>query len=128
MVKKLLIYFLLFSYLTSFGEVRQVLKMPILIEHFISHKISNSDMSLYAFFKMHYIDEQIIDSDYKQDMKLPFKTHDFSSSTITLNIPPEKATINLQRHLVHVDNSNNFSYSEKYYPSVFQQIWEPPQI
>lgn len=85
-------------------------------------------MSLYAFFKMHYIDEQIIDSDYKQDMKLPFKTHDFSSSAITLNIPPEKATINLQRHLVHVDNSNNFSYSEKYYPSVFQQIWEPPQI
>ena len=128
MVKKLLIYFLLFSYLTSFGEVRQVLKMQILIEHFISHKISNSDMSIYAFLKMHYIDEQIIDSDYKQDMKLPFKTHDFSSSTITLNIPPEKATINLQRHLVHVDNSTNFSYSEKYYPSVFQQIWEPPQI
>jgi len=127
-VKKLLIYFLLFSYLTSFVEVRQVLKMPRLIEHFISHKISNSDMSIYAFFKMHYIDEQIVDSDYKQDMKLPFKTHDFSSSTITLNIPPEKATINLQRHLVHVDNSNNFSYSEKYYPSVFQQIWEPPQI
>jgi len=127
-VKKLLIYFLLFSYLTSFVEVRQVLKMPRLIEHFISHKISNSDMSIYAFLKMHYIDEQIIDSDYKQDMKLPFKTHDFSSSTITLNIPPEKATINLQRHLVHVDNSNNFSYSEKYYPSVFQQIWEPPQI
>ena len=85
-------------------------------------------MSLYAFFKMHYIDEQIVDSDYKQDMKLPFKTHDFSSSTITLNIPPEKATINLQRHLVHVDDSKNFSYSEKYYPSVFQKIWEPPQI
>ena len=85
-------------------------------------------MSLYAFFKIHYIDEQMVDSDYKQDMKLPFKTHDFSSSTITLNIPPEKATINLQRDVVHVDDSKNFSYSEKYYPSVFQKIWEPPQI
>ena len=127
-MKKWFIYFLLFTYLTSFSEVRQLVKMPRLIEHYISHKIANHDMSIYAFFKMHYIDEQIVDSDYKQDMKLPFKTHDFSSSTITSNIPPEKATINLKRPLVLVDHSNNFSYSEKYYPSVFQKIWEPPQI
>lgn len=127
-MKKWFIYFLLFTYLTSFSEVRQLVKMPRLIEHYISHKIANHDLSIYDFFKIHYIDEQIVDSDYKQDMKLPFKTHDFSSSTITLNIPPEKATINLQRHLVFVDDSNNFSYSEKYYPSVFQKIWEPPQI
>ena len=127
-MKKWLVYFLLFTYLTSFSEVRQVVKMPRLIEHYISHKIANHDMSLFAFIKMHYIDEQIVDSDYNQDMKLPFKTHDFSSSTITLNIPPEKAIINLQRHLVFVDDSNNFSYSEKFYPSVFQKIWEPPKI
>ena len=127
-MKKWLVYFLLFTYLTSFSEVRQVVKMPRLIEHYTSHKIANHDMSLFAFIKMHYIDEQIVDSDYNQDMKLPFKTHDFSSSTITLNIPPEKAIINLQRHLVFVDDSNNFSYSEKFYPSVFQKIWEPPKI
>lgn len=127
-MKKWFIYFLLFTYLTSFCEVRQLVKMPKLIEHFITHKIGDSEMSVYAFFKMHYIDEQIVDSDYNQDMKLPFKTHDFSSVLIVLNIPPENSTVNIQRPSMYVDYSSNFSYSEKYFPSVFQKIWEPPKI
>lgn len=31
-------------------------------------------MTLGSFFKMHYIDPQPFDNDYKQDMRLPFKT------------------------------------------------------
>jgi len=31
-------------------------------------------MTLGSFFKMHYIDPQPFDNDYKQDMQLPFKT------------------------------------------------------
>ena len=126
-MKNWLSYLLLFTYLTSFSEIKQVVKMPKLIEHFISHKLNNN-MSFYDFLKMHYVDEQLVDNDYKQDMKLPFKTYDFSSSSITLNIPPEKVAINSQRHLIFVDFSNNFSYSEKYYPLVFQNVWEPPKI
>jgi hypothetical protein len=102
--------------------------MPRLIEHYISHIQSNKEMSLYAFFKMHYIDEQIQDSDYMEDMKLPFKTHDFSNWAITLSIPPDKEPIAFHRHLMFVDHSNNFSYSEKYYPFIFQNIWEPPKF
>ncbi|MEC5156704.1 hypothetical protein [Chryseobacterium sp. MP_3.2] len=127
-MKKWLSYLLLLTYFTSFSEVRQIVKMPSLIEHFISHKIGNSDMSLYAFFKMHYIDDQIVDSDYNQDMNLPFKTLDFSNSALTLNIPPEKGIIMGKRNLVYVDFSNKFSYSEKFYTSVYQNIWEPPKI
>ncbi len=85
-------------------------------------------MSIFAFFKMHYIDEQVKDSDYKQDMKLPFKTHDFSNSIVNLNIPPERTTFNILNQSIYVDYSSNFSYSEKFYPSVFSKIWEPPKI
>lgn len=127
-MKKWFIYLLIFTYFTSFSEVRQVVKLPKLVEHYVSHKMANHEMSLYKFIKIHYIDEQIVDSDYNQDMKLPFKTYDFSSPIITLNIPPEKATVNLQRHLVFVDASSNFSYSEKHYPSIILKIWEPPKI
>ena len=119
---------MIFTYLASFCEMKQVAKLPNLIEHYISHKIENHDISVFAFLKMHYLDEQKVDKDYDEDMKLPFKTHDLSSISIVLNIPPEKTTINLKRPLVFVDDSNNFSYSEKYYSSVFQKIWEPPQI
>ena len=118
----------MFAYLSNFTEVRQLVKLPNLLEHYITHKLLNENMSMYAFFKMHYLDEQIVDSDYQQDLQLPFKTHDLSSTLITINIPPEKTAIKLQHHLMLVDYSDNFSYSEKFFPSVFQKIWEPPQI
>ena len=119
---------MLFTYLTSFCEVMQVVKLPKLVQHSISHKIADQNITLYAFFKMHYLDEQIRDKDYKEDMKLPFKSHDFSGVSITLNIPPEKPVFNIQHHSIYVDISSNFSYSEKSYPSVFRTIWEPPKI
>ena len=127
-MKKYFIYLLLLTYLTSFCEVRQVAKIPKLIEHYISHQAENPGISVAAFLKIHYLDQHIVDDDYDEDMKLPFKTHDFSSISITLNIPPEKATFNILHPSVFVDFSNNFSYSEKNYPSIFQKIWEPPKI
>lgn len=126
-MKKWLLYFMIVTYLASFCEMRQVAKLPNLIEHYISHKIENHDISVFAFLKMHYLDQQTMDKDYDQDMKLPFKTHDLSSISIVLNIPPDKTTFILQRP-IYVDVSSNFSYSEKFYPSVFQKIWEPPKI
>ena len=119
---------MVFTYLTSFCEVRQVVKLPQLVQHYLSHQIADHDISLYAFFKMHYFDKQKIDKDYSEDMKLPFKSHDFSGVSITLNIPPEKATFAVSHLSIHVDVSSNFSYPEKFYPSIFQKIWEPPKI
>ena len=72
-MKKSLVYVLLFVYLFSFPEMRQLLKVPNLVEHYISHKIKDRNTTLYSFIKMHYLDEQKQDADYKQDMQLPFK-------------------------------------------------------
>ena len=119
---------MLLTYLNSFCEVQQIVKLPNLVEHYIKHKMANHNMSLYAFFKMHYLDKQVRDKDYKEDMNLPFKTHNNFVSFITLNIPPEKANLNFKKRLIYVDYSPNFSYSEKFFPSVFQKIWEPPKI
>lgn len=44
------------------------------IEHFIEHRQQNEDFSLIDFIKIHYIDKQVFDEDYAQDMSLPFKT------------------------------------------------------
>ncbi|SFH88881.1 hypothetical protein SAMN05443292_0635 [Halpernia frigidisoli] len=119
---------MLFTYLTSFCEVRQIAKIPILVEHYVKHKMAKHNMSIYAFFKMHYLDKQVKDKDYNEDLSLPFKKHDNFTTFLTLNIPPEKTVIFTQYHSICVDVSSDFSYSEKFYPSVFQKIWEPPKI
>ena len=77
---------------------------------------------------MHYIDEQVKDSDYNQDMNLPFKTHDVSMASINLVFPPKKIEFNFEHKPLKIEEQHNFTYTESFYPSVFQKIWQPPKI
>ena len=68
---------LLFSlYALGSTELDQLIRIPLLIKHFIQHKKQNSSITIAAFIKIHYIDEQPYDADYAQDMELPFKKAD----------------------------------------------------
>jgi hypothetical protein len=53
------------------------------MQQFLKHEIVNNDYSVIGFFKHHYIDKTY-DSDYEQDMKLPFKTYDFTAASASL--------------------------------------------
>jgi len=61
-------------YLFGSTNACQLLKLPLLVRHYIRHKQENPGITLAAFFKIHYVDEQPFDADYTQDMQLPFKT------------------------------------------------------
>lgn len=128
MVKKFLTYFLLTLYLLSFTEAKQVLKLPNLVEHYISHTLKDKNTTLFSFIKMHYLDAPVKDADYNQDMKLPFKTHDFSVFSFTFTTPPKKIEFNFEHKCSNIEEQHNFAYSESFYPSVFQKIWQPPKI
>lgn len=52
----------------------QLLKLPLLVTHYIKHKQESPYITLGSFFKMHYVDKQPFDADYAQDMQLPFKS------------------------------------------------------
>jgi hypothetical protein len=73
-VKEKAAVFLLVIYLFGATDAYQLLKLPQLAGHYVKHKRESPYMTLGSFFKMHYIDPQPFDSDYKQDMRLPFKT------------------------------------------------------
>ena len=64
--------------LYTFGatEAYQLLKLPILVQHFFQHKQEDKHLSFWAFLNMHYAEKTVIDADYQQDMQLPFKTND----------------------------------------------------
>ena len=83
-MKKWVSILLLSLYLLSTTELNQLLKLPVLIEHYLEHKNLNPEMTLVAFFKMHY-DHPVKDADYKTDRKLPFIIHSTLSLVFTLN-------------------------------------------
>jgi hypothetical protein len=73
-LKEKVAIFLLVVYLFGSTDAYQLLKLPLLVGHYVKHKRESPYMTLGSFFKMHYIDPQPFDNDYKQDMQLPFKT------------------------------------------------------
>ena len=124
-MKKYITYSLLFLYLFTFTEARQVLKFPVLIEHYFSHNDEHSDMSWFEFFKMHYIDN-VIDEDYKDDMKLPFKHHDLCATfAVNLILPNTMESVLIPKSIFS-EKEDNFSYWEIFSSPYINNIFHPP--
>jgi hypothetical protein len=66
---------MLATYLFTTTELGQLLKLPILISHYLEHKAA-SNLSIGEFIIIHYADSDLRDADYDKDMKLSFKTHE----------------------------------------------------
>ena len=126
-MKKLISVAILSLYLISATEFYQLLKLPVLLEHFIQHKEENKSVTLLSFLQMHYIDATVMDADYEQDMKLPFKTHSENAHLSILALIPQKTTAALKRiyiepriFIIHEDMFSSSSY--------LSGIWQPPKF
>ncbi|QEC69935.1 hypothetical protein FRZ67_22515 [Panacibacter ginsenosidivorans] len=66
--------FLVSLYLFGATDAYQLLKLPALINHYIEHRGEDPSMNFISFIHLHYQGKIVIDADFQQDMKLPFKT------------------------------------------------------
>lgn len=73
-MKKFFTYIIISLYLIGSTEAYQLLKIGYLVEHYIEHK-NETNLSLLDFIDVHYVQPTVIDSDYAEDMRLPFKSH-----------------------------------------------------
>lgn len=97
-VKRAIGILLLSLYVFSTAEFHELLKLPQLAEHYAEHREKNPQISFWEFLDMHYSHGKVVDEDYKDDMKLPYKTTDdcghltvtgvVSSAEEELNITP----------------------------------------
>lgn len=125
-MRKSLLIVLASIYLFTGTEFRQLLKIPILVEHYFEHLDQNRDLNLTQFLSIHYLFGMVYDSDVARDMELPFKTCDHTCTTI-------------------ISTEIAFHISYKTYPSYFissqlifddskpktdfnTQVWHPPQV
>ncbi|MFT4023752.1 MAG: hypothetical protein QM664_08215, partial [Flavihumibacter sp.] len=54
----------------------QVLKLPVLVNHFIEHREQNPNIGFLFFLKEHYHKHTIMDNDDQRDQQLPFNGKD----------------------------------------------------
>ena len=118
--------FLLALYLFAATEAYQLLKLPLLVIHFIQHCQEDPSMTLSAFLAMHYADETIYDDDWQDDMQLPFKTCQHGELSMMATLRTESLVLPIP-----VMNTDGGTFTQ-HLPSLYSitkitKIFQPPR-
>lgn len=81
-MKKIGANLFLIVYLFFTTEAYQLLKAPMILQHFHEHQKKNFGITFLEFLDIHYLNGSPVDDDYDRDMHLPFKkvTHQVNPS------------------------------------------------
>lgn len=112
---------LLVLHLGLFTEMREIARLPILVEHYLEHRELVPEMSFLQFLAMHYKTDVAHDS---TDMELPFKACDQSCACPTFMIPDQRLTV----QLMATDRPEYSSHYVSLIPSSsLDEIFQPPR-
>lgn len=129
-MKKQFAILFLFLYVFSTTELSQLLKLPILIEHYFEHKEKNSDLSFSTFLELHYSEDHFKghphDEDYDQDKRLPFMMH--SSTLNFVFISPLNINLDVADK-TYVEKASDFPFENEFLINkiYLSSIWQPPK-
>ncbi len=112
-------------YLLSITQLGELLKVPLMVEHFVEHKEKNSKLTILGFLRLHYQGQDVFDDDYEKDMKLPFKSHTNICCIAFYPLLQEFKTI--QKVNYKYKKENLYSYSFLYSSTFLSSIWQPPR-
>ena len=105
----------------------QLLKLPVLIEHYNEHKRQNEHLSLWGFLCMHYANGNEKDADYDKDMKLPFKTH--TENINLLLFVTRLPDFGMTARPEYIPEKQFAAYHEDFINAAYAAaIWQPPRI
>lgn len=78
---------MLVLHLGLFTELNELVRLPLLVEHFLEHQELVPEMSFFQFLAMHYKTDVAHDA---TDMELPFKRCDHSVASPNFTFPDQK--------------------------------------
>lgn len=126
-MKRFTAILLLTAYLFSTTELYQLLKLPMVFEHFAEHQKKNKNISFLQFLDMHYMHGSPKDQDYSEDMKLPFKTADNCVLIISPVIIPRLLHV-FESHVVYIpEKEMHMPQDEMILSSYLSRVWQPPK-
>ncbi len=78
-MKQFSVRLLVFICIISFSPMKEVIKAPLVVIHYLEHIAEYPQMTWHQFYFMHYTVEIHFDEDYEHDRQLPFKSYEYSS-------------------------------------------------
>lgn len=117
-------------YLVSTTELSQVLKFPVLVEHYFEHQEKNLRISVADFWVDHYsnnLENHLENTDYERDKKLPFVLHNqVLAFTFILASP---LVIEAETRQPAQEHSMAVVLGETLYKDQFDShVWHPPTL
>ncbi|MFH6964229.1 hypothetical protein [Flavobacterium plurextorum] len=109
----------------SVTQLVELIKLPVMVEHYVEHKEQNPNLTFFQFLCIHYQGQDVYDADYEKDMKLPFKSHTNISSVVFYPLLQEYKTI--QKVNYKYKKQNLYTYSFSYSSISLSSIWQPPR-
>lgn len=125
-VKKAAVIFLTALFFISNTEFHELLKVPVLVAHYLEHKSEQPHLTLSEFFSAHYSSNSTKDDDYTRDSQLPFKTAEHLSSSITVFL----SHFDVKLPVPHFNiNAEPPSYRASFVSfQLLSNIWQPPKF
>ncbi len=111
-------------FLTTTTELGQLLRFPLLIEHFVEHKDKKPELSFWGFLQIHY------DNNHKEegdpiDEKLPFVSH-VSIIHLIATTPP--TILKIDKIKIPTNNTRVETFHDLVLESNYlSSIWQPPK-
>lgn len=125
-MKRTVTIVLLFGLLITQTELYQLLKLPVIFQHYQEHQMRDASISVFDFLVMHYTGDDKADADHDRDMQLPFKTSDYNVvSGISFAIKTEHTPIAVAPVFL-IPTLRTFS-CDNYNSLHASDIWQPPK-
>ncbi len=126
-MKKFIAISFLLVYLFATTEAKQLLKLPLVFQHFKEHQKENKAISFLHFLKIHYLQGSPRDKDYNRDMQLPFKTSNDYISSVTPGFLPLINQFSIEGHVRIPEMERFINRSQFVSSSYLSNIWQPPK-
>jgi hypothetical protein len=124
-VKNSLLLFFLLWYVAAFTEVGEILRLPIMVNHYLTHRATNTTSGIFNFMLMHYGSADEKDADEKQDQQLPFKSVEQGGQFVFLEAP--SIELMLPNDLLHLGDDFFPMIQSSYAFRLPWGIWHPPR-
>lgn len=124
-MKKYFSILFLSVYLLSITQLGELIKLPLMAEHYMEHKQQNSNLTFWGFLCLHYEVQDVVDADHEKDMKLPFKSYTSICSVVFCPLTQEYQELPKILYTHTKENLKNYSFS--YCSTFLSSIWQPPR-